>query len=347
MIQANSGRLIIDFVGQRLDSSDLDMLAQAEVGGAILFARNFDNRRQIKELVCEIRAVKPDALICVDQEGGRVQRFKEGFVKLPALQKIRKLVESQPQNTQEILTSLAWLMSAEILSTGVDISFAPVLDLDEDQSQVIGDRSLSDDPKQMTELASIYLQSMRDAGMATTGKHFPGHGGVRGDSHHEQPRDDRDLDALRKRDLIPFIELMPLLDAVMPAHVLYSQVDEHSPAGFSKRWLQTILRQEMGFQGVIFSDDLSMEGAASAGNGVDRARAAIDAGCDLLLVCNDRPMAEQVLDWMKQEDIPGSDAALRMRTQNDLPSESEIIEHKNYKLALEYIKQIEERFSLV
>ena len=347
MIQANSGRLIIDFAGQRLDSSDLDMLAQAEVGGAILFARNFDNRRQIKELVCEIRAVKPDALICVDQEGGRVQRFKEGFVKLPALQKIRKLVELEPQNTQEILTSLAWLMSAEILSTGVDISFAPVLDLDEDQSQVIGDRSLSNDPKQMTKLASIYLQSMRDTGMATTGKHFPGHGGVRGDSHHEQPRDDRSLDSLYKRDLIPFIELMPLLDAVMPAHVLYPAIDDQSPAGFSKQWLQTILRQEMGFQGVIFSDDLSMEGAASAGNGVDRARAAIDAGCDLLLVCNDRPMAEQVLDWMKQEAIPGSDAALRMRTRNELPCESEIIEHKNYKLALEYIKQIEERFSLV
>ena len=347
MIQANSGRLIIDFAGQRLDSSDLEMLSQPEIGGAILFARNFENRRQIKELVGEIRATKPDALICVDQEGGRVQRFQQGFVKLPALQKIRKLVESESENTQEILTSLAWLMSVEVLSTGVDISFAPVLDLDEDQSQVIGDRSLSNDPRQMTELASIYLQSMRDAGMATTGKHFPGHGGVRGDSHHEQPRDDRDLDTLRKRDLIPFIKLMPLLDALMPAHVLYPAIDDQSPAGFSKQWLQTILRQEMGFQGVIFSDDLSMEGAASAGDGVDRARAAIDAGCDLLLVCNDRPMAEQVLNWMKREDIPGSDAALRMCVQGDLLSEPEIIEHKNYKLALEYINKIEERFSLV
>ena len=341
----NTGRLIIDFAGQRLDSSDLDMLSQPEVGGAILFARNFDNRRQIRELVAEIRAIKPDALICVDQEGGRVQRFIEGFTKLPSLQKIRRLTEAEPENTQEIVQTLAWLMATEVMSTGVDISFAPVLDLDESNSKVIGDRSFSSDPKQMTQLAGIYLNAMREAGMATTGKHFPGHGGVTGDSHHEQPKDDRSYEDLAAHDLVPFTELMPVLDALMPAHVVYPQVDSQ-PAGFSEVWLQQKLKQEMKYEGVIFSDDLSMEGAASAGDGIDRARAAVNAGCDLLLVCNDRPMAEQVLAWMQQQGVPGSDAALRMRlaaNQNQkILTEAEISEHSNHRIALQYINKIEE-----
>lgn len=185
MTATNTGRLIIDFAGVRLDSSDFELLSKPQVGGAILFSRNFENRRQIRELVGEIRAIKPDALICVDQEGGRVQRFTEGFVKLPALQKIRKLAELEPENAQEILSSLAWLMAAEVLSTGVDLSFAPVLDLDESSSMVIGDRSLSPNPEQAVQLGRIYLEAMQDAGMATTGKHFPGHGGVIGDSHTE------------------------------------------------------------------------------------------------------------------------------------------------------------------
>ena len=341
----NTGRLIIDFAGHRLDSSDLDMLSQPEVGGAILFARNFQNRRQIRELVAEIRAVKPDALICVDQEGGRVQRFIEGFSRLPSLQKIRLLAETEPENTQEIVQSLAWLMAVEVMSTGVDISFAPVLDLDESNSKVIGDRSFSSNPQQMTDLAAIYLQTMREVGMATTGKHFPGHGGVVGDSHHEQPVDDRSYEELSNRDLVPFRDLLPALDALMPAHVLYPQVDSQ-PAGFSHIWLQEKLKQDMGYEGVIFSDDLSMEGAASVGDGIDRARAALDAGCDLLLVCNDRSMAEQVLAWMQQQGVPGSDAALRMRLAANrnqrILTEAEISEHHNYRIALEYLNKIEE-----
>ncbi len=340
MTTTNTGRLIIDFAGLRLDSSDLALLSKPQVGGAILFSRNFENRRQIRELVGEIRAVKPDALICVDQEGGRVQRFTEGFVKLPALQNIRKLAEKEPENTQEILHSLAWLMAAEVLSTGVDLSFAPVLDLDESSSLVIGDRSLSSNPAQAAQLGRMYLQAMHDAGMATTGKHFPGHGGVKGDSHTEQPSDNRSYDEIQNHDLVPFTELMPLLDALMPAHVIYRQVDA-KPAGFSKKWIKQILRGDLEFYGVVFSDDLSMEGAASAGNGAQRARAAIDAGCDLLLVCNDRPMAEQVLQWMIDDEIPGSDAALSMLARKSW-TDSEIIEHENYALAAQFIKRIEE-----
>jgi len=340
MTATNTGRLIIDFAGPRLDSSDLELLSKPQVGGAILFSRNFESRRQIRELVGEIRAIKPDALICVDQEGGRVQRFTEGFIKLPALQKIRKLAELEPENTQQILSSLAWLVAAEVLSTGVDLSFAPVLDLDESNSVVIGDRSLSPNPEQAVQLGRIYLEAMQTAGMATTGKHFPGHGGVTGDSHTEQPVDNRSFKEIQNHDLVPFTELMPLLDALMPAHVIYPQVDA-KPAGFSNKWIQEILRHDLGFSGVVFSDDLSMEGAASAGNGVDRARAAINAGCDLLLVCNDRPMAKQVLQWMVEDRVPGSDAAISMLARKSW-TDSEIIEHKNYALAAQFITKIEE-----
>lgn len=338
--QENSGRLIIDFAGTRLDASDIDLLKQPQVGGAILFARNFDNRRQLKELVGEIRAVKSDALICVDQEGGRVQRFKEGFVRLPSLQKIRRYADSNPNDRDALLSSLAWLMCVEVLSTGVDLSFAPVLDLDESSSSVIGDRSLSPDADIAISLGQLYLDAMHAAGMATTGKHFPGHGAVTGDSHHEQPVDSRSFEEISATDMRPFVELADRLDALMPAHVVYPEIDS-SPAGFSRRWIEDILRTDLGYQGVLFSDDLSMEGAASAGGGVDRAQAAIEAGCDLLLVCNDRDMAIEVQQWMQRESVPGSNAALRMRARKAW-TESEIIADQNYGLATRFVKEIEE-----
>lgn len=341
MTLENSGRLIIDFAGPQLEASDLELLRKPEVGGAILFARNFENRKQVGELVAEIRAVKSDALICVDQEGGRVQRFIQGFARLPSLQKIRRYLEAFSDRQQEVLSSLAWLMAVEVLSTGVDLSFAPVLDLDESNSRVIGDRSFSPDPEQTITLAKDYLQAMRDAGMATTGKHFPGHGAVAGDSHHEQPIDNRSYAQIAATDMRPFVELAEQLDALMPAHLVYPQVDSQ-PAGFSKVWIEKILRQDLAYTGVVFSDDLSMAGAASAGSGVDRARAAIQAGCDLLLVCNDRDMAQQVQQWMSEQEIPGSDAALRMRARK-VWSESEITNHANFALAKQFIREIEER----
>lgn len=345
MTASNTGRLIIDFAGPRLDSSDLEFLSQPHIGGAILFARNFENRRQVRELVREIRAIKPEALICVDQEGGRVQRFKEGFAKLPAMQKIRRFADSHPDQTEAALSSLAWLMAAEVLSTGVDLSFAPVLDLDESRSAVIGDRSLSPNPDRAIELAAVYLDAMHLAGMATTGKHFPGHGAVVGDSHHEQPIDSRSFEDIKTSDLRPFAELASKLDALMPAHVVYPQVDS-VPAGFSRRWIQEVLRGDLGYRGVVFSDDLSMEGAASAGGGVDRAKAAIEAGCDLLLVCNNRVMAEQVQHWMATESIPLSNAATKMRARRTW-TESEIVSDKHYALAHNFIQEIEESASSV
>ncbi len=343
MSLVNSGRLIIDFAAPRLDASDLVLLSKPEVGGAILFARNFENRKQVAELVAEIRAVKPDALICVDQEGGRVQRFIQDFAKLPSLQKISRYIECYPNREHEVLSSLAWLMVVEVLSTGVDLSFTPVLDLDESKSRVIGDRSFSPDPDQTIELAKTYLDTMHEAGMATTGKHFPGHGAVVGDSHHEQPVDDRSYAAIATSDMRPFVELADKLDALMPAHLVYPQVDSQ-PAGFSTRWIKEILRRDLAYSGVVFSDDLSMAGAASAGDGVDRARAAIQAGCDLLLVCNDRVMAEQVQQWMAEQAIPGSDAALRMRARKTW-TEPEITSHPNFALATKFIQEIEEKAS--
>lgn len=336
----NSGRLIIDFAATRLDASDIELLGQPEVGGAILFSRNYENRRQLKELVGEIRAVKSDALICVDQEGGRVQRFKEGFVLLPSLQQIRRYADSNQELRDTLLSSLAWLMCVEVLSTGVDLSFAPVLDLDDSNSKVIGDRSFSPDANLAITLGQLYLDAMHGAGMATTGKHFPGHGAVTGDSHHEQPVDPRSFAEISKTDMRPFVELADKLDALMPAHVVYPEIDS-LPAGFSHRWIEDILRKELGYRGVLFSDDLSMEGAASAGGGIDRAKAAIEAGCDLLLVCNDRDMATQVQQWMKNESVPGSDAALRMRARKAW-TESEIIADQKFDLATGFIKEIEE-----
>jgi beta-N-acetylhexosaminidase len=345
MTVANTGRLIIDFAGTQLDASDLDLLREPEVGGAILFSRNFESRRQVQELVGEIRAVKVDALICVDQEGGRVQRFTQGFAKLPSLQQIRRYVDANPEQTQAVLSSLAWLMAVEVLSTGVDLSFAPVLDLDECSSSVIGDRSLSPDADRAIQLASIYLDAMHIAGMATTGKHFPGHGAVTGDSHHEQPIDTRSFEEIQASDLRPFVELASKLDALMPAHVVYPEVDAN-PAGFSRRWIQEILRRDLNYSGVVFSDDLSMQGAASAGGGVDRAKAAIEAGCDLLLVCNDRDMAIQVQQWMADNSVPGSDAVMHMLARRRW-TDSEIISDKNYSLANNFIKEIEESIASV
>jgi len=284
-------------------------------------------------LVADMRAVRADLLICVDQEGGRVQRLREGFSLLPALRDIRLAADQYPEHRVEIVSSLAWLMAVEVLGAGIDLSFAPVLDLDDNRSRVIGNRSFSPDPDQMVLYGGAYLDGMRAAGMQTTGKHFPGHGGVVGDSHHELPSDGRSLAQLRSHDLRPFAELMPRLDAMMMAHVAYPAVDAE-PAGYSCKWIQSILRADLGFEGVVFSDDLTMEGAAGAGSGVDRARASIEAGCDLLLVCNKPDMALEVLNWLESEQIAPTDAAAKLRARKYW-SQSEIMGHSMRAVAME------------
>ena len=290
------GTLMLDLAGTWLTPEDRQLLRQPEVGGMILFARNTESPAQVRELVRSIRALRPDMLIAIDQEGGRVQRLRRDVVRLPALGRIAGCAAEQQEQLAE---AAAWLMATEMLACGIDISFAPVLDLDYGRSQVIGDRSLGGDPQQVSRLGKAYIQGLRQAGMAATGKHFPGHGWAEADSHFDLPVDERSEEAIRESDLQPFAALAPLLDGIMPAHVVYPAVDS-LPAGFSRRWLQDILRAELGFGGVIFSDDLTMAGAHAVGGMAERVDAALASGCDMLLVCNDRAAAEQALVHAQQ-----------------------------------------------
>lgn len=285
------GSLMLDVAGLSLTAEEKDILQHPTVGAVILFARNYHDSDQVSALITAMRSVRRgDLLIAVDQEGGRVQRFQHGFTRLPPAAAYAQV----PNLAREA----GWLMAAELLSVGVDFSFAPVLDIDCGVSAIIGDRSFATDATLATQLASDFATGMRAVGMAATGKHFPGHGAVALDSHLTLPVDERDLASIRAKDLIPFQRLIAEgLEAVMPAHVLYPQVDTQ-PAGFSSIWLQTILRQELRFDGVIFSDDLNMAGAAIAGDLPQRAALAEQAGCDMLLVCNNPSAAIQLLDTL-------------------------------------------------
>lgn len=280
---------MIDLEGPDLTALDKEKIAHPNTGGLILFARNYDNPEQVQALTQAVRAArKGEILIAVDQEGGRVQRFQKGFTRLPPAAVYAR--------QSELAEAAGWLMAAEVLAVDVDFSFAPVLDVDCGVSEIIGNRSFATVSERAAELASAFRKGMRAAGMAATGKHFPGHGAVALDSHLTLPIDTRPLEEIRNKDLVPFKRLIEQgLEAIMPAHVVYPEVDD-LPAGFSRIWLQQILRDELGFAGAIFSDDLSMEGAAGIGDFLDRARMAQQAGCDMLLVCNNPSAAEQVLD---------------------------------------------------
>lgn len=290
--------LMLDIAATELSAEDRELIAHPATGGLIFFSRNFESRAQITELVRSIREVRPEILIAVDQEGGRVQRFREGFHRLPPMAALAERYQKDAHQAQSDATALGALMASELVDCGIDISFAPVLDLDFGHSSVIGDRSFGATADQVVALAGAFIDGMKQAGMAATGKHFPGHGHVAADSHLELPVDDRPLEEIQAADLVPFAKLAPALAGIMPAHVVYGQVDEQ-PAGFSSYWLQQVLRQQLGFKGVIFSDDLGMAGAAFAGGFADRAAAALDAGCDMVLVCNDRDGTFQVLEYLE------------------------------------------------
>lgn len=295
------GRLMFDIQGYTLTAEDKAMLAEPELGGLILFTRNYQSVEQVAELIRSIRAIKPQCLIAVDHEGGRVQRFKTSFTHLPAMAKLGALYDSQPDAALKLAHECGWLMAAELRCIDVDFSFAPVLDRDYGISAVIGDRAFSTDPDVIVRLAQSFTEGMREAGMAATGKHFPGHGGVAADSHIAIPIDARDEVQIFEQDMAIFTKLIDKgLEAIMPAHVIYSAVDPQ-PAGFSPYWLQKVLRDQLHFDGVIFSDDLSMEGATTAGTFTQRADAALSAGCDMVLVCNHREGAKQVLSWLKEQ----------------------------------------------
>lgn len=304
------GPVMLDVAGLSLTQVEQEKINHPNTGAVILFSRNYETPAQISQLIDSIRAArKGDILIAVDQEGGRVQRFQTGFTRLPPA--------SYYAGMPLLAESAGWLMATELLSVGVDFSFAPVLDIDCGISQIIGDRSFSTDPDLATKLASLFRKGMHNAGMAATGKHFPGHGSVALDSHLILPIDDRDLDTIRGKDFLPFIQLIKEgLEGIMPAHVLYPSIDPN-PAGFSPFWIQQILRKELKFNGTVFSDDLSMAGAASAGDYPERARLAQEAGCDMLLVCNNPVAAEEVLDSLPITQDPLREQRLR-RMQGNL-----------------------------
>ena len=285
--------VVLDIAGLALDADDRRRIAHPLTGGLILFARNWQDRRQLTELNAEIKSLRPDMLICVDHEGGRVQRFRtDGFTELPPMRALGELWMRDADGpgsgalaATDAATAAGYVLAAELRACGVDLSFTPVLDLDHGPSGVIGDRAFHRDPRVVALLAKSLMHGLLLAGMANCGKHFPGHGYAHGASHHELPIDERALEALLADDARPYEWLGMSLASVMPAHVVYPAVDAQ-PAGFSARWLKEILRQQLGFNGAIFSDDLSMEGAKAAGGPLDAALAALAAGCDMVLLCN-------------------------------------------------------------
>ncbi|MBT5799313.1 MAG: beta-N-acetylhexosaminidase [Nitrosomonadales bacterium] len=323
------GSLIIDLSGLSLSAPEQHLLTNPHIGGVIFFSRNFQSREQITSLTSDIRMIRPDLLICVDQEGGRVQRFRDGFTKIPPMKTLGEILGSRSKYAEKFIKDCGWLMASEIVACGIDFSFAPVLDLDKDKCQVIADRSFSDNPVLATKAAKLFIEGMHEAGMAATGKHFPGHGGVSADSHHETPLDQRSLEELRGHDLIPFTSLADSLDAIMPAHIIYPKIDLNA-VGFSELWLKKILRQELKFDGIIFSDDLSMKGADIVGGYTNKAKAALQAGCDMVLVCNNRKGVIEVLDFLESYNWVPSARLSRMSRQVTLSWDS-LIEDDRWK----------------
>ena len=305
------GALMLDIAGTELTQEDIELLQAPQVGGMILFSRNIESPQQVRALTDHMRRVRPDILIAVDQEGGRVQRLKQGFTLLPAMGRLGERYLTDPEQAIALAEQCGWLMATEVLAVGIDFSFAPVLDLN-DVSDVIGDRAFAQNIQDIVPLARAFLAGMKRAGMANTGKHFPGHGSVKADSHIAAPVDSRSYDEIYHKDMQTFIQLMPQLDALMPAHVIYDQVDPN-PAGFSPYWIQKVLRQDLNFEGVLFSDDLTMQAACVVGGADARIQAALKAGCDMGLVCNDRSAACTALAGMEQLPLPNQQRLERMR----------------------------------
>ncbi len=305
------GPLMIDIEGTSLTTQDQALIQNKYVGGVILFTRNYRDLEQLQALIYEIRHLRKEPiLIAVDQEGGRVQRFQEGFTRLPAMAELGRQIDLDIDKGFKLTSLTGWLMAAELLSLGIDFSFAPVLDLNLNISKVIGDRSFHRHPEVVSALARSFVQGMHNAGMAAVGKHFPGHGSVSADSHAVIPIDERSSEEILQTDIIPFIQLIKYgIDAIMPAHIIYSQLDARPPT-FSDFWLQHVLRQQAGFKGVIFSDDLSMAGAEVAGDYVERTVAALKAGCDMVLICNNRAAVLDVITALKGYHAPQSEQRL-------------------------------------
>lgn len=336
------GPIMLDVIGKTLTNEDIRRLQHPLVGGVILFARNFDDCAQLKALTESIHAVrKPPLLIAVDHEGGRVQRFREGFTKIPPMRELGKVWDKNPKKARELAVEAGWILAAELRAHGVDFSFTPVLDMDYGESLVIGDRAFHQDPYVIHELGFALMQGLKKGGMAAVGKHFPGHGFVVADSHVSIPLDERAFDEIAQNDMQPFKQMIDNgLVAVMPAHVIYSKIDD-KPAGFSKKWLQKVLRERLGFNGVIFSDDLSMEGATVGGNVTERALAALQAGCDMVLLCNRPDLADELLANLKWEISAQSIIRLaRMHGAHHSMSMAHLHENGDFVRAVKQVAQI-------
>lgn len=327
------GPLMLDLAGAELSAEDRELLIHPLLGGVILFSRNYHSAVQLESLVKAIHGLRqPSLLVAVDQEGGRVQRFREGFTELPSAHSIGRCHDLHAQEGLALARRAGWLMAAELRAVGVDMSFAPVLDLDWGMSEVIGDRAFHRSPKTVAALATAYVSGMRAAGMEATGKHFPGHGAVVQDSHHTLPVDRRpyvDLD----RDLLPFQRLAHnTLAGMMTAHVLFSEVDSQ-PVSFSHRWVAEELRGALDFRGAVFSDDLTMQAASVVGDLPQRAQAALDVGCDMILVCNDRPGAIRVIDVLSGFSDPVSQIRLARFHGKAMPDRNTLLASDEWRNA--------------
>jgi beta-N-acetylhexosaminidase len=295
------GPVMLDIQGLLPTPQEAELITHPWVGGVILFTRNYENLEQLRELTRRLLALKPDLIIAVDHEGGRVQRFRQGFSALPPMRSLGELYDRDTEAALEAAQAMGFVLAWELVREGVNLSFTPVLDLDYGQSTVIGNRAFHRNPEIVAALCGRFMAGLHQAGVPAVGKHFPGHGYVAADSHLALPVDERNADTIAAADLVPYEKLIPLgLDAVMPAHVVYSSVDAQ-PAGFSPHWLKTVLRQRYAFEGVIFSDDLSMEGAVASGPPVERARLALQAGCDMVLVCNHPAAAREIIDGLNPQ----------------------------------------------
>ena len=313
-MKSTYGRLMLDIDGKSLSIEDRKLISNKHVGGLIFFSKNFKSFQQISNHVKEVREIKENILIAVDQEGGRVQRFNNEFTHIPSMQEIAKFAKEH--NDSFIFKDVGWLVSSELIATGIDINFAPVLDIDQSTSSIIGNRSFSDNPDEVISMASDYIDGMHEAGMSSTGKHFPGHGGVVEDSHKELPEDIRQLDDLMSFDISPYIKLANKLDAIMCAHILFPNVDKDIPS-FSKYWVKEILRNKINYDGLIFSDDLTMLGAGEESCS-EKARKSIQAGCDMVLVCNNRKEINGVINLFDELGIEPSERLSKMKKSTNI-----------------------------
>ena len=308
--------MVADVVGPVLTDEDRERLRHPAAGAVILFSRNYETPEQLRLLCEDIERQREPALpVCVDHEGGRVQRFRDGFTKIMPMRELGRQWDRDREKAKQAARAAAYIIGAELGAHGLDFSFAPVLDLDYGGSSVIGDRALHFDPNAVGALAAAIVQGFADAGMAAVGKHFPGHGFALADTHHDTARDDRPFAEILRKDIAPYrAAIQAGLAAVMPAHVIYPQCDAE-PAGYSKYWLQEVLRGKLGFDGLIFSDDLSMEGASTAGGIPERARAALGAGCDMVLLCNDPAGQDVLLESLNDVPLAKPERLERMRKQ--------------------------------